>query len=133
METIMAEYIAIPQILSCPTWHGASYTPMNTHNRTYVFNATVLVYQITCGVNLSALTNAQITDIMHIPSVSSLPLCIDLCARYTLEVPIVQSSSNQICHAVTLDEADVCWLKTDNGSSSYINTADDQTSAILQQ
>ena len=71
---------------------------------------------------------------MHISFVNSLSLCIDFCARYTLKILIVQSNWSQICHAIILNETDVCWLKIDNDFDTfYINIANDQAFAVVQK
>lgn len=106
---------------------------MDMNNRTYAFNATVQVFWILCGVNLAAdlpNTNTGVKDIVHVANINSLPLCIDLCARYTLDLPTVQSGSDQTCRYVNLDLQGVCWLKTDSGSS-LIKTPNGYASALL--
>lgn len=130
----MAEYNPVPPILTCPEYHGGAWTPLDINNRTYAFNATVQIYLIFCDVNLGAdlpNINTGVKDIVHIANVDSLSLCVDLCARYTLALPIVQSNRTEICRLVSLDLQGVCWLKTDSDSPSYTNTPNGYASALL--
>jgi hypothetical protein len=131
----VAEYTEAPQPVSCPLWHTGVWMPFDPNERPYNFNNTLLSYMILCGVNLAAGMNPSITDLQRLPSVKSLATCVNHCARYTMNLPTVESDSGSICHAVTLDVDDTCFLKRRNDSiaqsSPYISGPNGKASAVL--
>lgn len=109
--------------------------PFDPNEKSYNFNGTLLSYVILCGLNLAAGMNPMITDLQRYPSIKSLATCVNLCAQYTMNLPTVESDSALLCHAVTLDVDDTCFLKRRNGSVSqsapYISGPNGKASAVL--
>lgn len=132
---VFAKYAVAPQPMSCPQWHTGVWMPFDPNEKPYNFNNTLLSYFILCEVNLAAGINPRITDLQRYPSVDSLATCVNLCAQYTMNLPTVESDRDLICHGVTLDVDNTCFLKSRNDSipqtPAYISGPDGKASAVL--
>ena len=109
-------------LVGCPAWDGATWTPFSSDNETYKWDQNLpMSFDIFCQANIPAGQgeNPAITDMWHLQT-DTLQSCIDHCASYNGEYHDL--TTYDMCSGVTWDVDNYCWMKRgfrNLGTSNY--------------
>ena len=110
-------------LIGCPAWDGATWTPFSSDNETYKWDQNLpMSFDVFCQANIPAGQgeNPSITDIVYF-EMNTLQGCIDYCAWYN-DAYYQNLTMYDMCSGVTWDVDNICWIKKgfrNLGASNY--------------